>query len=613
MKKGRMLMLYLVAVPVYSPAVEPQTVFEHFVTVSGDRLMDGQREMRFISFNVPNLHCIEDYMLFEDTNPWRLPDAFEIRDAVESVKHMGGTALRIYTLTVRREDDAPGIPRHILGPGRFNEEAFRCLDRLLAVANEVGVRIIIPFVDNWKWMGGRGEYAGFRGKPADAFYTDAQIIADFKQTIAFVINRVNTITGVRYRDDKAILAWETGNELTHCPMSWIQNIMAYIKQLAPNHLALDGAAADVLRDETVANPLADLVTTHHYERDPRDMIEHIRISAQKSRGKKPYLVGEFGFISTSGIAGVLDIVEQTPHICGALLWSLRFHARDGGFYWHSEPGAGKYFYKAYHVPGFESGETYDERNVLRLMRRRAFAVRNLPEPPLPQPRPPVFLPCEDVARLTWQGSVFAAGYDLERALSSDGPWQVIAYDLSDAGASQRPLYNDLLAEIGKSYFYRVRAKNSSGISAPSNPIGPVLKTHHTLVDEFYNYGVLFSRNDEVSIQTDNARAFKEDAHRLKGEKNGQVVYYTPLAMNAACLYFFSDQDEGILDVSISADGVDYAPLTMTATNYYIGEADYNYQRPLKLTAESMPNAIRYLKIRFLREAQITRVEIPYGR
>ncbi len=613
MKKNCLLLSLLISIPAFLGAIEPQTVFKNFVQVSGDRLLDGENELRFISFNVPNLHCIEDYMRFEEPNPWWWPESFEIRDALETVKHMGGEVVRIYTITVRRQDDAPQIPRHVLGPGRFNEEGFRAMDQLLAIANEVGVRVIIPLVDNWKWMGGRGEYAAFRGKAADAFYTDPQIVADFKKTIQFITQRVNTITGVRYCDDKAILAWETGNELGSCPMEWIQEIIAYIKKLDPNHLVMDGSAANILRDETIANPLADIVTTHHYEGDPRQMMEHIKISAEKAKGKKPYLVGEFGFISTSGVAAVLDLVQQNPTICGALIWSLRFHARDGGFYWHSEPGAGRYFYKAYHVPGFDSGETIDERNLISCLRRYAFAIRHLTEPPMPVPQPPHLLPCEDVAQLTWQGSAFAAAYDLERAPSADGPWQVIAADLSDANTAHRPLYNDLNAELGRPYYYRVRAKNISGVSAPSNIIGPILKKHHTLVDEFFNYGIIFSRNDEVSIQNENARYFKEDSHRLKGQKNGRIIYYTPSAMNKVIIYFFSDREEAPLDVSISTDGKTFSPLEMKTFNYFSGKGDYDYLRPIKWTANVISNDIHYLKIHFLHETQIGRVEIQYGR
>lgn len=43
--------------------------FDHFVTRQGDRLMDGPKEYRFISFNIPNLHYVEDNLPFEETNP----------------------------------------------------------------------------------------------------------------------------------------------------------------------------------------------------------------------------------------------------------------------------------------------------------------------------------------------------------------------------------------------------------------------------------------------------------------------------------------------------------------------------------------------------------------
>ena len=38
--------------------------YENFITVSGDKLMDGDKEFRFISFNIPNLNYVEDEMTF---------------------------------------------------------------------------------------------------------------------------------------------------------------------------------------------------------------------------------------------------------------------------------------------------------------------------------------------------------------------------------------------------------------------------------------------------------------------------------------------------------------------------------------------------------------------
>ena len=68
---------------------------------------------------------LEDNVPFSETNPWRLPDRFELTDALSTVRQMGGTVVRMYVLTVRRTNDTPDMPRHVLGPGQFNEDAFR--------------------------------------------------------------------------------------------------------------------------------------------------------------------------------------------------------------------------------------------------------------------------------------------------------------------------------------------------------------------------------------------------------------------------------------------------------------------------------------------------------
>ena len=85
-------------------------------------------------------------------------------------------------------------------------------------------------------------------------------------------------------------------------------------------------------------------------------------------------------------------------ISGALLWSLRMHRREGGFYWHMEVGTGRNIYKAFHWPGFASGDRYDERAVLKLMRDKAFEIRGVPPPPLERPAPPKLLPIEKSAQ-----------------------------------------------------------------------------------------------------------------------------------------------------------------------------------------------------------------------
>src|SRR3954465_15702190 len=190
---------------------------KHFLTRRGDKLFDGDREYRFISFNVPNLMVIEDAFEFTKPNPWRWPNDFEIEDALESVRQMGGQVVRTYVLSVYRDGSDMGECVHVRRPGVFNEEGFRALDKVIEVAHRKGIRVIIPFVDQAKWWGGIGEYAACRGKSADAFWTDPQIIDDFKKTIRYLLTHKNIYTGVESRNEPAIFGWETGNEIDPPP------------------------------------------------------------------------------------------------------------------------------------------------------------------------------------------------------------------------------------------------------------------------------------------------------------------------------------------------------------------------------------------------------------
>lgn len=582
--------------------------FEHFITRDGDKLMDGGDEYRFISFNIPNLHYVEDNLPFEQMNPWRLPDEFEVTDALTAIQQMGGQAVRFYTLSVRRTDDTPDIPRHVLGPGQFNEEAFVALDKVLEVADQKGVRVIIPFVDNWIWWGGIREYAAFRGKEKEAFWTDPQVIADFKKTIEFVINRKNTFTGVRYKDDKAILAWETGNEL-QAPAAWTHEIARYIKQLDGNHLVIDGFHTPVLKDGSIDDPAIDVVTTHHYPSNAQQMIDRVKANQAKVKDKKPYFVGEFGFVDTAGIARFLDTIIK-GNTSGALIWSLRYRSRDGGFYWHSEPFGGDK-YKAYHWPGFESGAAYDERNLLALMRRKAYEIQGRDVPELPTPPRPVMLPIEDVSAISWQGSAGAESYTVQRGPTATGPWKIVGRDISDAALPYRPLFNDTSAAIGRKYYYRVIAQNRDHASRPSKPVGAPSVKHLTLVDELKDLS-LVTEHDGVALETGKTRQAKEDMDRSKGDNGAFLVYKTPGPIEGCKVYAFYPEAVTSLGFQVSSNGKDYAAVEPKRHDYFSGEGEYGYFKPVVYEVSFDSPEARYLKIVFGGAMQISRVEIAYG-
>jgi hypothetical protein len=73
---GKKLTIIIALILTITLTASAQSQFENFVTASGNKLMDGDTELRFISYNIPCLHYGEDNLPFELSNAWRLPDAF---------------------------------------------------------------------------------------------------------------------------------------------------------------------------------------------------------------------------------------------------------------------------------------------------------------------------------------------------------------------------------------------------------------------------------------------------------------------------------------------------------------------------------------------------------
>lgn len=95
------------------------------------------------------------------------------------------------------------------------------LDAALADAARAGVYVILTLVNNWNAYGGMNAYVDWRARAAaagvappyvapahDDFYVDATMRAWYREWVEAVVGRVNTLTGVAYRDDPTIFAYE---------------------------------------------------------------------------------------------------------------------------------------------------------------------------------------------------------------------------------------------------------------------------------------------------------------------------------------------------------------------------------------------------------------------
>jgi len=586
-----------------SSSVRAETGFREFITARGSQLMEGDQAFRFMSFNIPNLTYTEDDMRFEQLSSFRWPTPYETDDALATIRQMGGRVARTYVLSVRKTNDPPGLPRHILGPGQLNEEGMVVLDRVLASAHRHGVRLIIPFVDQNSWWGGIQEFAAWHGKPRDEFFTDPQVKEDYKRLVSLVLHRTNTLTGVRYLDDKAVLAWELGNELK-APKEWVREMALYLKQLDAQHLVAESYFTDP------ENAGVDIVQDHLYQGDPVKMIEQIQASVKRLAGRKVYMVGEFGFVTTEGMRAIMDAIVVDPAIAGGLIWSLRFHNQDGGYYWHHEPLGGDFF-KAYHWPGGPAGESYDETRFMRMVRAKAWEIQNRPAPPLEAPAAPDLFSVTDGGILTWRGSAGAANYELQRADQPGGPWQILAAQLTDDATQYRPLAVDEFTQAGRSYCYRLIARNEAGGSQPSKVLGPVAMRCRTLVDELPNLSRTYRKGGKLELRTNGARDYKEDCHRLWGAPGAWIAYHVPGRIIAVRAYAFGEQSEPGLEFLAGSEPGKGSALDARAQDFYAGKEMYNFRRPRFYSVADVPGDESAITIRLQKDTQLSRVEVEY--
>lgn len=600
--------------------------FERFITRDGNRLMDGETEFRFMGANMPGLVVPYDFTLWLPER-MGLPTPWEIEDAFKTLSRMGMTVVRTWNLPMREPGKEAQPWHYVLAPGVFNETAFRTIDHTLALANKHGVRVMLCLsAEAGDYLGGIGTYAAWRGRKRAEFYTDPQLREDYKATVRHVLNRVNTVTGVPYREDKAILAWQFGNEMHGAKPEWLTEMAAYIKSLAPHHLVAETRHSPAFAEQLI-DPNIDMLTRHYYtnyRESGTNWVAAVKREVAQIKGQRPFFVGEFGpYIDgqvltrenvQAKLRAFLDTCIETEGVSGALLWSMYFHHEDGGYYWHqifTYPSVW-----SYHYPGFASADAQAEIEIMREMREAAFRIRRLPVPPVAPPDAPELLTFKDVPLFSWRGSAGAEGYDIERAPSAAGPWVMLAENASDAEVAYRPLFSDETAKAGETWFYRVAARNAGGRSAPSNVVGPVKIKEVCFVDEFHGLERVSGRSEGLILDnTYNAR-YAEYLFRVCGTTNDWVGYAAAGPVREARVTaFFTTAKGPVRDPAFlaSADGAAYAPVLASrrTERAYVAppHRGEQYRQTQVDYLFAPPTGTRHVKVVWAADMALDRVEI----
>jgi hypothetical protein len=247
------------------------------------------------------------------------------------------------------------------------------------------------------------------------------------------------------------------------------------------------------------------------------------------------------------------------------------------------------------------------------MRAKAFQILGQSPPPFVAPDAPTLLPIVSADAISWQGSTGAASYDIERATKADGPWTSAARDVDDTWVRYRPMFSDASAEPGRNYYYRVRARNSAGISAPSNVVGPVSVSDRCLVDELNDFSRIYGRGGALLLERSNARPYKEDAHRLKGNAGDWIVYRTSEPLHSVKLLTLMEGAQQDFEFYLSQNGDSFSKVIPKISRFPTEVNPYGYKLPIEYDLETVPNGNTFLKIVFGGNAQISRVEVRYGK
>jgi len=342
------------------------------------------------------------------------PTHFRVDDALATAQLMGATVVRAHTLGISVGCSLCIEP----SPGNFNEAALQHVDYAIMSAKQHGLRLIIPLVDNFHYYhGGKSVFTKWNGlKDENQFYSNPAVIAAFEDYISHILNRVNSYTGIAYKDDPTILGWETGNGLV-APSAWVETIAAYIKSIDLNHLIIDGNSGQSYGSSMFAGDLqlpdVDIYTGQYYPMS----ISALNIQAgEAQRANKVFIAEEYAWNNYGGgdpLPQFLTDIEINYAVAGDLIWSLFSHSDSFGYVQHRDG-------YTLHYPG----DTPDMRTRADELRTHAYTMRKLPVPAIRISGTPVIT--STIPGLEWRGVAGASTYTIERSLvGPDGPWQVL--------------------------------------------------------------------------------------------------------------------------------------------------------------------------------------------
>jgi mannan endo-1,4-beta-mannosidase len=219
------------------------------------------------------------------------------------------------------------------------------VDFLIAEAGKRRLRLVIVFLDFWDYTGGAQQMrAWYESQDKSTFFfSDPRTKRDYRTWVGHVVQRINPLTALAYRDDPTIMAWELMNEGNASPedlrLAWTAEMSAYVKSLDPNHLVGSGYGGDKLADLAIST--LDFGTLHGYPLYFQVTVQQFNNMITEfcdlgARAGKPVLLEEFGYArsnrnSAESYAMWLETLARDPNCAGWMVWELVSKQESGRY------------------------------------------------------------------------------------------------------------------------------------------------------------------------------------------------------------------------------------------------------------------------------------------
>jgi endo-1,4-beta-mannosidase len=260
-----------------------QSVHNGIVTADGTQFVMNGEPFRFVGANAEYLYV----------SPGTV-----IEEVLDAAQRMGITVLRVWGLgegceNGTTEDCAMWSRRFQPTRGLYNDAAFENFDRVVAMASERGIRLIVPLVNNWDEYGGMPQYVEWLasehpgeippgvepGTDAfhDLFYTSTHTLQWYEAYVTHFISRTNSLTGISYAEEPTIFAWELANEpraksdVSGATMhQWIKDMSDLIEGLDSNHMIGTGQEGWYVMTKANADARGELSVSTVWQEFPKN-------------------------------------------------------------------------------------------------------------------------------------------------------------------------------------------------------------------------------------------------------------------------------------------------------------------------------------------------------